>query len=128
MSIRGDPLGELAYAFETFQKANGISNPAALIACEARFGKDMVTASLERVLRPEVMRQTLLYSGTEEIEEARIQVCRTLSEVRHEKAKKYLDEIKERVKQQEIAKGTTLVEQSKVYVDIDAIKKTLLTR
>jgi hypothetical protein len=122
----GDKLADLRYSFERFQLTNNISNPTALVACADQMGMEMVVAYLERVWRPEIMRQTLLYDGTREIEEARIQVCRTISELLPEKkAMKYLEEIKERVKQQEIAKGTRLVEQSKVYVDIDAIKKTL---
>lgn len=120
-----DRLAHLRYAFERFQQINDIANPAALVTCAGYMGAEMVIAYLDRVWRPEVMRQTLLYDGTAAIEEARIQVCKTLSELSPDNATKYLEEIKERVKQQEIAKGTTLVEQSKVYVDIDAIKKTL---
>ncbi|MBN3786189.1 hypothetical protein [Burkholderia sp. Ac-20353] len=126
--VERDRLPNLRVAFEKFQRAHKIHTPEDLIARLEDFGKPTVTAYLERVWRPEVMRQTLLYSGTREIDDARIQVCRAIANLDSDLAPKYLDEIKERVKQQEIAKGTTLVEQSKVYVDIDAIKKSLRTK
>ncbi|MDE3736409.1 hypothetical protein PSH28_07385 [Pseudomonas resinovorans] len=121
----GDRLADLRYAFEKFQLENGIESPDDLLRTQAGLGVDVLVAYMDRVWRPEIMRQTLLYDGSREIEEARIKVCQKLVEIDSSNAKKYLEEIKERVKQLEIAKAMTLVEKSKVYVDIDAIKKAL---
>jgi len=126
--VEQDRLPNLRVAFERFQRDNKIRTPGDLIARLGDFGKRVTTAYLERVWRPEVMRQTLLYAGTREIDDARIQVCRAIADLDPQLAAKYLEEIKERVKKQEIAKGTTLVEQSKVYVDIAAIKKSLRSK
>ncbi|SCZ59385.1 hypothetical protein [Thiohalomonas denitrificans] len=120
-----DRLSHLRYAFERFQVKNQINSPEELAAQADRFGKDLVVAYMDRVWRPEVMRQTILYTGTKEIEDTRVRVCRVLVDVDPQNSTKYVEEIKERVKQQEIAKGTTLIEQSKVYVDVEAIKKSL---
>jgi hypothetical protein len=121
-------LPHLRYAFERFLEANAIRTPSDLAARADEFGKDQVLEFLRRVWRPEIMRQTILYRGTREIEEARIKVCQLLVELDPPRASTYLEEIKERVKQLEIAKGTTLMEQSKVYVDIEAIRRSLRTR
>jgi len=121
-----DRFADLRYSFECFQEKNLIKNPSDLL--KMGFTIDMVCTYLDRVWRPEVMRQTLLYASSKEIEEARVRVCQTLAEVDKENESKYLDEIKERVKRLEIAKGTTLVEQSKVYVDIQAIKKAIRSK
>lgn len=123
-----DKIADLRYAFEKFHEDNNIQSVEDFVAFQATGPLFLTVAYLERVWRPEVMRQTLLYSGVKEIEEARVKVCQKLVEINPAKAKIYLDEIKERVKQLEIAKGMTLVEKSKVYVDIDAIKKALRSK
>jgi hypothetical protein len=127
-TVNAEKLSHLRYAFERFQLAHKISQPNDLLQMDSVWGRDAVVAYLDRVWRPEIMRQTILYQGTKEIEEARIRVCRLLAELDPSRSVKYLDEIKNRVKQQEIAKGASLVQQSKVYVDIEAIRKTLRSR
>lgn len=118
-------IARLRYSFEKFLTDNGIEEPENLTAFIPNAGSAAVVAFLDRVWRPEVMRQTLLYSGTKDIEDARIKACKVLALIHPQKEGTYLEEVKERVKQLEIAKGTTLIEQSKVHVDIDAIKRSL---
>jgi len=126
--LNEDKLAQLRYAFEQFQTRNQITEPADLLKLSDTTTKPMLIAYLERVWTPKVMRQTIIYDGTKEIEEARIKVCRLLADLDPQNANNYFDEIKERVKQQEIAKVTTLIEQSKVYVEIDAIRKSLKSK
>lgn len=126
--FNNDRITHLRYAFERFQTQQGIASPGALRERINEFGLQHVILYLSRVWRPEVMRQTILYEGTREIEEERIRVCRILAEIDPGNASEYLAEIRERVKAQELAKATNLVEQSRVYVDISAIKKALRTR
>lgn len=121
-------LAHLRYAFERFQENHIIQEPSDIKQYIDAFGKSLVIAYLKGVWIPEIMRQTILYCGTKEIEEARIKVCRLLADLDPENASEYLDEIKGRVKQLEIAKGITLIEQSKVYVEIEAIKKVLKSK
>ncbi|MBG0868222.1 MULTISPECIES: hypothetical protein [Burkholderia] len=123
--FKDDRLPHLRYAFEKFQIDNDINQPEDFKLRVAEYGIEKVVMYLDKVWRPEVMRQTLLYEGTREIEEARVRVCRVLADIDSKNSSVYLNEIRERVKQQEIAKATNLVEQSKVYVDISAIKKAL---
>ncbi|MEQ0777695.1 hypothetical protein ABLT15_35860 [Paraburkholderia tropica] len=123
-----DKLPHLRYAFEKFQIDNDIKQPDDLTGRTADYGIEKIVMYLDKVWRPEVMRQTLLYEGTREIDEARVRVCRVLADIDPKNSAIYLTEIRERVKQQEIAKATNLVEQSKVYVDISAIKKSLRTK
>ncbi|BCT95613.1 hypothetical protein LYSHEL_14840 [Lysobacter helvus] len=124
----GAKLSHLRFAFENFQEDNSIKIASDLSELQPPIGKDREIAYLRHVWLPEVMRQTTIYRSSAQIEEARIQVCRYLASIDAENAADYNGEIKDRVKRQEIAKGTTLVEQSKVYVDIEAIKTTLRAR
>ena len=123
-----DRMTHLRYAFERFQLEHDITDPDSLRARVDEFGESNVIFYLSRVWRPEVMRQTVLYEGSRDIEDARIKVCRVLTEMDGKNSADYLSEIRERVKNQELAKATNLVDQSRVYVDISAIKKTLRSR
>ncbi|MCY0912180.1 hypothetical protein [Massilia antarctica] len=123
--IAEDKVAHLRLAFERFQLAHEVSEPEDLLEREPACDRAHIIEYLDKVWRPETMRQTLLYETPKQIEDARISVCRTLASIDSAGASRYQDEIRDRVKRQEIAKGTTLVEQSKVYVDIYAIKKTL---
>lgn len=121
-------LAQLRFAFERFQELYEIQNPADVVGILGASNRPRAILYLDRVWTPEVMRQTLLYNGTEEIVEARISVCRQLASIDPENASRYLNEIRDRVKKQEISKGTSLLEQSKVYVDIAAIKRNLKSK
>lgn len=118
-------LAELRYAFERYQEIHSIQVPSDVTRTVAQSEGGRAMLYLNRVWTPEVMRQTLLYNGSQEIGDARIEVCRQLASMDPANAEVYFDEIRARVKQDEIAKGTSLVEQSKVYVDIAAIKRNL---
>lgn len=123
-----DDLGRLRLSFERFCEANSINSPNQLVDRLSEFGEKHVIAYLDQVWQPEVMRQTLLYVTPAEIEEARIEACQLLAKIDNQRARIHKEELASRIKQQEISKATTLVEQSKVYVDIDAIKRSLRTR
>lgn len=120
-----DKLSNLSFAFEKNQETLGWIKPSDAVTDIPMVGFDRVTAYLDRVWRPEVMRQTMLYDKSADIDQARIEVCETLIELYPDSANEYRDELKARVRRQEIAKGTSLVEQSKVYVDMAAIKRSL---
>lgn len=121
-------LAHLRYAFESFNLDNNICTPSDLLSSELNLDKEHVKLYLQLVWRPEIMGQTLLYNGTKEIEEARIQVCKVLIELDSENYSDYQTEIRERVKNLELTKATKLVDQSRVYVDVAAIKKSLKSR
>jgi len=123
-----DDLGKLRLSFERFCETNSIDSPSQLEKRSNEFGTKHVIAYLDQVWLPEVMRQTLLYATPSEIEEARIEACQVLARIDPQRARIHKEELASRIKQQEISKATTLVEQSKVYVDIDAIKRSLRTR
>lgn len=120
-----DKLSNLCFAFESNQNTLGWIKPSDAVGGSKVVGLDRVTAYLDRVWRPEVMRQTMLYDKSTDIDQARIEVCEALIELNPDTANEYRDELKSRVRRQEIAKGTSLVEQSKVYVDMAAIKRSL---
>lgn len=118
-------LSKLRLSFERFCEANQIYSPSDLAEKIEEYGLPDVIDYLDGVWNPEVMRQTLLYEDPTEIEEARIEACQVLAKIDPSRARIYKGELASRIKQQEISKATELFEKSKVYVDIDAIKRSL---
>lgn len=123
-----DKDAHLRYCFEFFQEKNKFNSPAEIVAKKDELGSDVIIQYLSKVCTPDVMRQSLLYNGTKEVEDERIRICRVLSDLDENRSSIYLDEVRERVKVQEISSGLEIVEQSLVYVDINAITKSLKSR
>ncbi len=121
-------ISKLRLCFETFCENNSIFTPAELYDRIEEYGVTQTVAYLDSVWQPEVMRQTLLYTHTQQIEEARIEACQILAKIDKPRSRLHKEELASRIKQQEITKATALVEQSRVYVDIEAIKRALKTR
>lgn len=124
----GVDLSVQRLAFEKFCEDNKIATPTDLWKRSEEFGLNLVVEYLESVWLPEVMRQTLMYSSAEQIDEARIEACLVLVRINTKRVKIHQEELASRIKQQEISKATVLVEQSKVHVDIESIKRSLKTR
>lgn len=124
---KSDKLSHLRYAFESFNLSNNITTPYDLYL-RKDLSLEHIKLYLKIVWRPEIMGQTILYNGTREIEEARIQVCKVLVEIDPSNSSEYQLEIRDLVKKSELAKATKLVDQSRVYVDVTAIKKRLKSR
>lgn len=123
-----DCLANLRLSFERFHSKYSITTPNDLEKTLSTEDRELLITYLNRVWRPEVMRQTLIYNSTKEIEDARIRVCRYLSENDPLNAATYHEEIRERVTNLEIRKSTKLIAQSKVFVEIEAIRKSLKTK
>lgn len=123
-----DRDSHLRYSFECFQLKNELSAPTDLVNKLDSFGEKRVIQYLNKVCQPDVMRQTLIYEGTKEVEDERIRICRVLSDLDPSHSSVYVDEVRERVKSQEIISGLAVVEQSLVYVDINSITKSLKSR
>lgn len=118
-------LSHQRLAFESYCLENSITKPSDIAGKIAELGKESVIFFLEKVWRPEIMRQTLLYDNDNAIEEARIEACKVLIQIDPKNSRDYQEELAARIKQQEITKATALVESSRVYVDIEAIKRSL---
>lgn len=125
---KNDKIAHLRYSFELYNINNNIKNPQDLLNPDLGLNIEHIKLYLKLVWRPEIMGQTLIYNGSKEIEEARIQVCKVLVEIDVSNASDYQSEIRERIKNLELAKVTKLVDQSRVYVDVTAIKKSLKSR
>ncbi|MEC2076306.1 hypothetical protein [Metabacillus fastidiosus] len=69
------------------------------------------------------MSKYYFFNRYEDVEEERIKICRLLTEIDSDNQEIYNDEIKEITRTMQIREYTAAFERSKIYVDIDGIKK-----
>ncbi|MCC5084770.1 hypothetical protein [Xanthomonas campestris] len=123
-----DKITNLRISFEMFQERYKIKLPVDAMKLADVVGMKRVVAYLADVWKPEVMSQTIFYPSAAEIEDARIEVCKVLQDIDLPNSALYRNEFKQRVRRREIGKGTSLVEKSKVYVDMAAIRRNLKSK
>lgn len=80
------------------------------------------------VWQTEFMRNTLIYESIDEIQEERINICKKLISLDTTEKQKYIAELQERIKNLEINKISNLLHSSKVFVDINSVKRVCLDR
>ena len=71
----------------------------------------------------ETMSKYYFFNRYEDVEEERIKICRLLTEIDSDNQEIYNDEIKEITQTMQIREYGAALERSKIYVDIDGIKK-----
>lgn len=123
-----DKATHLRVSFERFEEKNQLTSAISVTDHFEWFSKQRVVYYLDKVCQPDVMRQTLLYNGPAHVESERIKICLLLAEIDPDNSTTYLDEVRQRVKTQQISNGLSIVEQSMVYVDINSITRSLKGR
>lgn len=83
---------------------------------------------LSHVWQIEFMKNTLVYESINEIQEERINICKKLIELDPDSESKYLNELQEKIKTLEINKISNLIHASKVFVDVNSVKRACLDR
>ncbi|MEQ1125415.1 hypothetical protein ABLT91_08415, partial [Acinetobacter pittii] len=91
-------------------------------------GENIINFFLGHVWQIVFMKNNLAYDSMYEIQEERINICKKLISLDVPDKYKYIEELQERVKNLEINKITSLLHSSKVFVDIDSVKKVCLDR
>lgn len=74
------------------------------------------------------MKNTLIYESVNQIREERIQVLKKLVDLDPDNKNKYINELQEKIKNQEINKISNLLHSSKVFVDVNSVKKACMDR
>lgn len=112
------------YAYEDFLFAHGIERPSELLdvsLLESNTGKFLYF--LRYLCVESVMDSSIVFSGSREVAEERLKICRILVDLDPESAEAYQDEIKTILRRLMIQKRMREIEQSKIYVDVDGIKQ-----
>lgn len=113
-----------ADAFEDFLEAHGLNCPSETRGKLAHFELNQLVYFLYYVCVPQVMDSASMFEGTDHLENERIAICQLLGEIDVSNRETYSDEIKKLTHRIMIRKGIHEIERSKIYVDVEGIKKS----
>jgi hypothetical protein len=113
------------YAYEDFLLANGIKRPSEISSLAERFVPSQLVFFLRYLCVESTMDVSTEFQGSLDVARERLKVCRYLLELDSARTGVYQHEIKEINRRLTIQQRIREVEQSKIYVDIDSIKKKL---
>lgn len=114
-----------AIVYESFINSNGFLRPSEMRLALGKFDKTKLIFFLRYVCVFNVMDSSIQFNGTEEVERERIIICQMLTDIDPDNYEIYANEIKNITRNLIIKQRIREVEQSKIIVDTDGIKKLL---
>jgi hypothetical protein len=114
---------EIYPAYDRFMRSIGASKPSELLGLADRFSKPRLLFFLARVCVPKVLARSPAFESSEEVSNERIRICQFLAKEQPARSERYLAEINELTQQLAIRRGVRQVESSKIFVDVNALKK-----
>ncbi len=114
------------YAYEDFLLAHGLTRPSQISPILHLFDTTMIIYFLKYICIESVMDTSIVFSGSRDISEERISVCRLLVDLDPQHKEDYQTEIKDILRRLMIQRRMRLIEQSKIYVDTESIRKALV--
>ena len=112
-----------SYAYEDFLNANSLEKPSQLTDRVEDFDRQHLIYYLRYICVPAVMQVSTTFGGTRELEEERRAVASLLTRIDPSNSDTYETEIREITRNQIIQRGVRHVEQSKIFVDVHALKR-----
>ncbi|MGY2224964.1 hypothetical protein ACW9IK_19950 [Pseudomonas gingeri] len=113
----------LAYSYEDFLIQNGLERPSQLKEKLLSFDKQLLVFYLRYVCTPAIMKVSSVFKGSVDVQNERLAVFTLLLDIDESNAKFYESEIREITRAQVIRSGVRHVEQSKMSIDVSAIRK-----
>lgn len=114
---------ERAYAYEDFLLANNLERPSQLENVKKKFGQNKLVYYLNNLCVEQVMDSSIFFDSSDDIANERVSVCSLLTELDHQNSDVYNAEIRKILRRQALRKKFKEIEQSKIYVDLESIKK-----
>jgi hypothetical protein len=113
----------LSFAYEDFLISKRLERPSELSGIVDSLDRRELVYYLRYICIPEIMKVSTVYNGSADLQNERIAVCFLLLSYDEENAKDYESEIREITRAQVIRRGVRHVEQSKMSIDVSALKK-----
>jgi hypothetical protein len=118
-----DVGGARQFAFEDFLAAQGVSIPSQLRAHVDRFERRKLVYYLRNICVAQVMDISTAFRRSLDLEEERTAICQLLVELDPPRKADYQMEITDIARNQVIKRRLKEIEQSKIYVDVESIRK-----
>lgn len=110
---------------EDFLFSHNLDKPSKIIKYIEQIEKVKLVYFLKNVCIPQVLDSSPTYNSTEEIEKERMAVCQLLVTLDPQNSDVYSEEIKSITQRLIIKNGIREIEQSKIYVNVEGIKKSI---
>ncbi|MFL2077148.1 histidine kinase [Marinilactibacillus psychrotolerans] len=123
-----DRESEKGEAYEEFLLSYDAERPSDLAVKDINIPQHKLIYFLRYVCIESVMDYSMFFDSTRQIQNERISICQMLRELDEENEEIYSNEIKEITQKQIINKGLREIEKSKIYVDVEGIKKAMKRR
>jgi hypothetical protein len=123
--VAADKDRRLAFTYNDFLRAHGCRRPSELASKLHEFDRKEFVYFLMHVCVSEVMDQFSAFASTRELGQERIWVLQTASRLDESLSAQCLEEIKSLTRKLFIYDGLKRVEQSKIYVDLDNVRRSL---
>jgi len=115
---------KLAYAYEDFLLSNGISRPTQIKGKIELQNSSKIKYYLRYVCLESVMDSSIEFDGSRDILEERLAICKMIADNSEKHDEMLQAEIKDLLRRLMVHKRIREIEQSKIYVDIESIRKT----
>jgi len=116
---------ERADACEDFLAAHKLRRPSLLKSTGTQFSPSALVYFLRFICVPEVLDSSVEFEGTEDVQQERIAILQYLREIDPANADDYSNEIRALTTSLTVARGLREVEQSRIYVDVPGVKRTV---
>jgi hypothetical protein len=121
--INDSRVSQRRYAYDDFLIVNGMKRPSDLRSRVGDFNRPQLVYYLRYVCVPQVMEISISFENSQQVEDERLLVCTLLIEVDAANANEYEAEIREITKKQVIQGGIRQVEQSKLSIDLEPVRR-----
>src|SRR5262249_14333514 len=111
--------------YEGFLAQQGVDRPSNLGTRAQDFRTFEIVTFLRHVCLPEIMDSSVSFSDTNDVERERIAICQILTDLDARNAAVYAEEISRLRQAGAIRRAIHEVDSSKVYVDIQGVRRTL---
>lgn len=111
------------FAVSEFIAANGVERPSELKTATDSIPKNQLIYFLRRLCVPTVLDMMMIFESSQEIEDERSAICSVLLSLDPQNAQEYRDEILNMEHRKMLQEGMRLLDQSRIHVDIDGVKR-----
>ncbi len=116
---------DLWITYDNFLSSHGLSYPKEIESIIEKFEINKVVYFLKHICKQEVFDSSYLFETQDELDNERIEICSILTRFDSENFEEYINEISEINRSILIRKGIKQMDESKIYVDVKGIKRSI---
>lgn len=112
-------------AYDNFLNEHGLDYPKELSVIMDKFSSEELIYFLKNICKQDVFDSSYLFENQDDLDNERIEVCSILIQIDPSNYEDYVNEISEINRYQLVRRGIKQIDESKIYVDIKGIKKSI---